>query len=34
MEYMQPNAEIIIFKQEDVLTVSQEKEDIWSDFNA
>ncbi len=33
MEYCQPCIEIIMLSQEDVLTYSQEKEDIWGDFN-
>lgn len=33
MEYLKPKIEIVILEQNDVLTYSQEKEDIWDDFN-
>lgn len=34
MKYSEPQMEIIVLEQADVLTYSQEKEDIWNDFNA
>lgn len=34
MKYQELEMELIVFKEEDILTVSQEKEDIWKDFNA
>lgn len=34
MKYFEPKIEIVILEENDVLTYSQEKEDIWgSDFN-
>ena len=34
MKYLELKIEIVVLKENDVLTFSQEKEDIWgSDFN-
>ena len=33
MKYLEPKLEIVVLEESDVLTFSQEKEDIWSDFN-
>ena len=33
MKYLEPKIEIVVLKENDVLTFSQEKEDIWGDFN-
>lgn len=33
MKYFEPKIEIVVLEENDVLTYSQEKEDIWGDFN-
>ena len=33
MKYLELKIEIVVLKENDVLTFSQEKEDIWDDFN-
>ena len=33
MKYLEPQIEVILLTESDVLTYSQEKEDIWDDFN-
>lgn len=33
MTYLEPKIEIDVLEENDVLTFSQEKEDIWGDFN-
>lgn len=32
MKYLDPKIEIVILEENDVLTFSQEKEDIWGDY--
>ena len=33
MTYLEPEIEIVVLEENNVLTFSQEKEDIWVDFN-
>ena len=33
MKYLELKIEIVVLKENDVVTFSQEKEDIWGDFN-
>lgn len=33
MTYLEPEIEIVVLEENNVLTFSQEKEDIWDDFN-
>ena len=33
MTYLEPEIEIVVLEENDVLTYSQEKEDIWGDVN-
>ena len=33
MTYLEPKIEIVVLEENDVLTYSQEKEDIWGDVN-
>ena len=33
MKYLEPKIEIVVLEENDVLTYSQEKEDIWGDVN-
>ena len=33
MTYLEPEIEIVVLEENNVLTFSQEKEDIWGDFN-
>ena len=33
MKYLEPKLEIVVLEESDVLTFSQEKEDIWGDVN-
>ena len=33
MTYLEPEIEIVVLEENNVLTFSQEKEDIWEDFN-
>ena len=32
MKYFEPKIEIVVLEENDILTFSQEKEDIWDDF--
>ncbi len=32
MEYLEPKLEIVVLMEDDVLTYSQEQEDIWGDW--
>ena len=33
MTYLEPEIEIVVLEENNVLTFSQEKEEIWDDFN-
>ena len=33
MTYLEPEIEIVVLEENNVLTFSQEKEDIWGDVN-
>ena len=32
MKYFEPKIEIVVLEENNILTFSQEKEDIWGDF--